>query len=198
MIKFIKLRQEKPYLIFKEKYEEAYEKGQKNIEAIAISSYNKENMEVDSRFVNLKFIEGNEFIFFSNFNSPKSISFKSHNQISALFYWSSINVQIRMKALINRKPHQYNQSYFKTRSTYKNALAISSSQSKEIKSFEDVIKKYNYTKERKDLTKCPSYWGGFAFIPYHFEFWVGNDSRLNKRDLYKIKDDEWNHTIIEP
>ena len=198
MIKFIKLRQEKPYLVLKQKYDEAYKKGQKNIEAIAISSYNKENMEVDSRFVNLKFIEGNEFIFFSNFSSPKSIAFKSHNQISALFYWSSINVQIRMKALINNKSYEYNQSYFETRSINKNALAISSTQSKEIKSFEDVIKKYNSTKEKKDLTKCPSYWGGFAFIPYYFEFWEGNTSRLNKRDVYKIQDDEWNHTIIEP
>ena len=42
------------------------------------------------------------------------------------------------------------------------------------------------------------YWGGFAFIPYYFEFWEGNTSRLNKRDVYKIQNDEWNHTIIEP
>ena len=198
MIKFIKLRQEKPYLIFEQKYKEAYKKGQKNIEAIAISSYNKENIEVDSRFVNLKFIEGNEFIFFSNFNSPKSIAFKSHNQISALFYWSSINVQIRMKAIINKKPHQYNQEYFNTRSIYKNALAISSNQSREIESFEKVISNFNQTKDSEDLSKCPSYWGGFSFVPYYFEFWEGNDSRLNKRDVFKIMNEGWKHLVIEP
>ena len=103
-----------------------------------------------------------------------------------------------MKALISNKSYQYNQSYFKTRSTNKNALAISSAQSKEVKSFEEVIKKYNYIKDKEDLTKCPNHWGGFAFIPYYFEFWEGNISRLNKRDVYKIKNDEWNHSIIEP
>ena len=91
-------------------------------------------MEVDSRFVNLKFIEGNDLSFLVILILPNQSLFKSHNQISALFYWSTINVQIRMKALINYKPHKYNQNYFKTRSTYKNALAISSIQSKEIKS----------------------------------------------------------------
>ena len=41
-----------------------------NIEAMSIASYNKEN-EVESRFVNCKFIDNDKFIFFSNYNSPK-------------------------------------------------------------------------------------------------------------------------------
>ena len=71
---------------------------QKNIEAISISSYNREISEVDSRYVNLKLVTNDEFIFFSNYNSPKASSFNSHNQIAALVYWPSINVQIRMRA----------------------------------------------------------------------------------------------------
>jgi pyridoxine/pyridoxamine 5'-phosphate oxidase len=31
--------------------------------------------EVDSRYVNLKFISNDEFIFFSNYDSPKASSF---------------------------------------------------------------------------------------------------------------------------
>ena len=62
---------------------------------------NKAN-EVDSRYVNLKFITNDEFIFFSNYDSPKASAFNSHNQIAALLYWSSINVQIRMKAKIKK------------------------------------------------------------------------------------------------
>ena len=98
MIQFNNLNQEKPYLLFEEKYNEALNAGQKVIEAISISSFNNQINEVDSRFVNLKFITNDEFIFFSNYKSPKASAFNSNNQIAALVYWSSINVQIRMKA----------------------------------------------------------------------------------------------------
>ena len=89
MIQFNNLNQKIPFLLFKEKYDEAVDAGQKGIEAISISSYNKEISEVDSRYVNLKFILNDEFIFFSNYNSPKASSFNSYNQIAALLYWPS-------------------------------------------------------------------------------------------------------------
>ena len=57
MIKFNNITQEPPYLIFKKKYDQALNLGQKNIEAISISSFSKEKNEVDSRFVNLKIID---------------------------------------------------------------------------------------------------------------------------------------------
>ena len=56
-------------------------------------------------------------VFFSNYNSPKSIAFESHNQIAALFYWSSTDTQIRLKARINKTSAAYNDEYFKKRST---------------------------------------------------------------------------------
>jgi pyridoxamine 5'-phosphate oxidase len=102
MIIFKKIIQDEPYIILKQKYDEAFAANQQNIEAISISSFNKETNEVESRYVNLKFIDQNEFVFFSNYNSPKSLAFNTHDQISALFYWPSINTQIRMKARIKK------------------------------------------------------------------------------------------------
>jgi len=198
MIEFISLSQESPYLLFQKKYEEALSAGQKSIQAIAISSYNNESNEVDSRFVNLKFINEREFIFFSNYNSPKSIAFESHNQIAALFYWPSINVQIRLKAKINKTSITYNNEYFKNRSLDKNAIAISSDQSRLIDSYENVIKNYKKSLESGKLKKCPDFWGGYSFAPYYFEFWEGHNSRLNKRDVYKKVGNTWNHSVIQP
>ncbi len=198
MIKFKNINDEKPYLIFVKKYNEALKAGQKHIEAMAISSYNKQNMEVDSRFVNLKYINGNQFIFFSNYDSPKSIAFESHSQISALFYWPSSNVQIRIRAQINKTSTEYNQEYFRTRSIDKNALAISSNQSEKIESYDYVIRKYNDVKDTEDLETCPDYWGGFSFVPYYFEFWEGNDSRLNRREVYQIENKKWKNFIVQP
>ena len=56
MIQFKNLNQEIPYLLFKEKYDEALNAGQKSIEAIAVSSFNHINKEVDSIYFNHIFI----------------------------------------------------------------------------------------------------------------------------------------------
>ena len=198
MIQFKNLSQEEPYLLFKTKYDEAFSAGQEVIEAISISTYENKTDEVDSRFVNLKFVSENEFIFFSNYKSPKAISFTTHNQIAALIYWSSINVQIRMKANIRKMSNDYNQRYFENRSKKKNALAISSNQSKPIISYNQVIENYNKSLNNDDLKKCPEFWGGYSFIPYYFEFWEGHESRLNMREVFDKNDDVWKHSFVQP
>ena len=198
MIKFNNLSQEMPFLLFKEKYNEALFANQKSIEALSISSYKKEMKEVDSRYVNLKFINNDEFIFFSNYDSTKASAFNSHNQIAALLFWPSINVQIRMKAKIKKTTNEYNQKYFFDRSEEKNALAISSNQSKPIVSYSQVKENYNKSLKNDDLKKCPEFWGGYSFTPYYFEFWEGHESRLNKREAFKKNDDSWKHLILQP
>ena len=198
MIKFSNLNQENPYLIFKEKYDEASKAGQKAIEAIAMSSYNKDMNEVDSRYVNLKFISNDEFIFFTNYNSSKATAFNSHNQIAALLYWSSIDFQIRMKAQIKKTSEEFNQKYFYERSEKKNALAISSDQSKQINSYSQVKENFDRSLKKDDLKKCPKYWGGYSFIPYYFEFWEGHESRINKREAFIKISGVWNKSFLQP
>ena len=198
MIKIINLNQTAPYLLFRKKYDVAYKARQKNIEAIVISSYNKQTSEVDSRYVNIKMIDDNQFIFFTNYQSPKSFAFSSHNQIAALFYWPSINIQIRMKAKIKKTSNEFNQKYFFDRSEEKSALAISSSQSKRIDSYIQVIENYKKSLEVDDLKKCPESWGGYSFTPYYFEFWEGHESRINKREVYEKIGKHWNHFFLQP
>ena len=198
MIKFNNLNQDIPYQLLKEKYDEAVDAGQKGIEAISISSFNKDINEVDSRYVNLKFINKDEFIFFSNYDSPKAAAFNSHNQIAALIYWSSINVQIRMKAKVKKTSKEFNQKYFFDRSEEKNALAISSNQSNEIVSYNQVKENYNKSLNNDDLRKCPEYWGGYSFTPCYFEFWEGHESRINKREVFQKIDGVWKQSILQP
>ena len=198
MINFDNLNKEDPYIVFKKKYEQALKAGQKGIEAISIASFNKEISEVNSRYVNLKFINNDEFIFFSNYESPKAAAFNSHNQITALIFWSSINVQIRMKAKIKQTSKEFNQKYFFDRSEEKNALAISSNQSKEIDSYNQVKENYNKSLKNDDLKKCPEYWGGYSFTPYYFEFWEGHESRINKREIFKKIDGVWKQSSLQP
>lgn len=198
MIKLNKISNEDPYKLFKDKYEDALNNGQKNIEAVSISSYSKELNQVNSRYVNLKYIIGKDFIFFSNYESPKSQEFLSHNQITSLIYWNSINTQIRIKAFIKRTSRDFNDEYFMMRSQEKNALAISSKQSESINSYSKVLENYNNSFQNDDLKKCPEYWGGYSFTPYYFEFWEGHESRINKREIFEKIDGVWEQSFLQP
>ena len=85
MISFSKISKEEPYLIFKTLYKKALNKKQSSIEAASVSSFNPNTGEVESRFVNIKYLIEKKFIFFSNYNSLKANNFDNHNQISLLF-----------------------------------------------------------------------------------------------------------------
>ena len=103
-----------------------------------------------------------------------------------------------MKAKIKRTTDEFNQNYFFNRSEKKNALAISSNQSKIIDSFNTIQENFKRSLKNDDLKQCPKYWGGYSFMPYEIEFWEGNEFRLNKRNLYRKDNASWNHLILEP
>ena len=198
MIKFINLSKEKPYLEFKSKYDKALNLNQKHIEALSVSSYSTRLNEVNSRYVNLKLVHNKNFIFFSNYNSPKAKEFEEHHQISALLYWDTINTQIRLKANIKKTSIEYNKKYFMDRSLQKNALAISSRQSEPIDSYENVKENYNKSLNLDNLRDCPEYWGGYSITPYYFEFWEGHESRINKRQVFNNIDGNWEQSFLQP
>ena len=158
MTDFINNSDKEPYKRLRNYYKKAFLAEQDNIEAIAISSYSVEKNEVDSRFVNLKIVDKEDLIFFSNYLSPKASQFLEHNQISALIFWPKINTQIRFKATINKLEEDASNEYFIKRSKDKNALAISSDQSKPIKSFSDVEFKFKKALRNDNLKKRPPYW----------------------------------------
>jgi pyridoxamine 5'-phosphate oxidase len=199
MIKFLNLNTEKPYIQFKALYQEALENGQKGIEAISVASYDKVSSEVEARYVNLKYIANNEWIFFSNYHSPKANQFESHSQVSILIYWASINTQIRMKAKIYKTSIEFSNEHFQSRTKEKNALAISSNQSQVIGSFEEVAKNFQETLEyMTPETVRPDFWGGYSFVPYYFEFWQGHENRLNKRHVFEQQDKAWEEKLLQP
>ena len=199
MINFLNLSPEKPFIIFQSLYQKAIDNGQKGIEAISVSSYNQPLKEVEARYVNLKYIDNNEWIFFSNYLSPKANQFESHNQVSVLIYWASINTQIRMKAKIFKTSSEFSDEHFQGRTKEKNALAISSNQSQVIDSFDEVTKNFHETLQiMTSETPRPDFWGGYSFIPYYFEFWEGHNSRINKRKFYELKNQDWKDGFLQP
>ena len=72
-------------------------------------------------------------------------------------------------------------------------------QSETVKSFKTVKDNYQKCLNNESLLKDrPVYWGGFSFKPYYFEFWEGSNERLNKREVFQLADNHWQHSLIQP
>ena len=198
MIDFIDINNSKPYRDFLKFYEEAHSLKQKNIEAVNISSYNPNNKEISSRYVNLKYISDQKWYFYTNYESPKALDFDCFNQISALFFWQETTSQIRIKANIFKSSKKESDDYFKKRNINKNILATISKQSMELDSYESLRDDFNSFKDNNQILERPDYWGGYYFIPYYFEFWKGDKFRINKRVAYTKKNNDWSSILLYP
>lgn len=189
-----------PISKFNTLYNKALSSNQGHIEAANISTINEYDGYPDSRFVNIKCIKNNKFIFFSNYASSKGRDLKANNKSSATFFWDTINTQIRIKGKITKTSKVISDTHFNSRSFDKNILAISSNQSKTIMSYSDVKRQYMkvYDKLEGQILKRPAYWGGYELNPFYFEFWEGDDSRINKRKAFTLVDQIWESSYLEP
>lgn len=192
---------QEPFIYLKDCYQKSF-KTEKAIEAISLSTIDIEKRKPYSRFVNIKYIDNNKLIFFSNYQSNKAIQINKVNNVSCIFYWKSTQTQIRIEGSIMKCSQEMSDNHFKNRNREKNALAISSNQSKSIKSYENVKEKFDITlASDSKLDKRPDYWGGYEIKPNYFEFWAGKSNRLNMREEFRLVDEEnglWTKAFLEP
>ena len=197
MIKFDS-NSEKPIKEIEKLYETAIKFGQHNPEAFVVSTsmYDKPS----ARFVNIKQIDDNQFIFFSNYESRKAKEIEKNNNVAGIFYWSSINCQIRIEGKIIKLNPEQSDLHFSKRSYEKNIAAISSNQSKVINSYEQVKKTYEDNLQKflnKNISR-PKNWGGYSLCPSIIEIWIGKENRLNHRKRYTLEEANWKLEILEP
>ena len=77
--------------------------------------------------------------------------------------------------------------------------ALTSKQSETVDSYESFIDNYKRaSRDISDTSSRPTYWGGYSFKPYYFEFWQGHDKRINKREVCSFKNDKWENYFLQP
>ena len=197
MIKFNLRKNIEPYEVFLKNYKLAESASQGNIEAACLSTCSSKKIP-HSRFINIKYINDNEFIFFSNYQSLKAEDIQDNNNVALTFYWNSTNTQIRVEGNIMKLDEDSSNKHWMQRNRDKNALAISSDQSSPSINFEKIIEDYQYVLNVPGSLQRPDYWGGYIIIPNYFEFWTGHKSRLNNRKVFEINNGSWKSKILQP
>jgi pyridoxamine-phosphate oxidase len=124
------------------------------------------------------------FIFFSSYESQKGKELEENPNASILFYWDSLERQIRISGTVKKISKEDSDAYFKTRPKGSQIAASISKQSSILDSRQELEEEYKALLQNSSKIIRPKTWGGYILIPDKFEFWQGAEDRLHHRIAY--------------
>ena len=154
-----------------------------------------------ARTVLLKHVDGDGFVFFTNYNSSKGDQLEKNNAAALVFHWATIERQVRVEGRVVKTSAAESRAYFQTRPRESQIGAWASPQSEIIESRLIIEqRKAELEEQYKDRPiDCPPYWGGYRLMPDRIEFWKGRIGRLHDRILYsRSTDGSWTIQRLAP
>ena len=173
--------------------EEKLEQNDPN--AICVSSVDTEGMP-NGRYVLLKDVSENGFLFYTNLKSQKGKELFGSKK-GALTWWSRAqNKSVRVQGSVKQVEDEVANNYWSTRKEDAKISAILSKQSEEVASrdqLESEFKKLKAEYAGKEIPR-PDHWSGVIIRPQKIEFWEATDeytSRLHNRFVFELQNDKW-------
>ncbi|HEV8397930.1 MAG TPA: pyridoxamine 5'-phosphate oxidase [Vicinamibacterales bacterium] len=152
-----------------------------------------------ARMVLLKGFDARGFVFYTNYDSRKAHEIESTHHAALLFYWASLERQVRVEGPIARVSGAESDAYFASRPLESRWSAHASPQSRAIDSREALEAAVARARaEFGDAVPRPAGWGGFRVSPDAFEFWQGRENRLHDRLAYALGADGWRRQRLAP
>ena len=175
-------------------------KTEKNDPTAMVLSTADELGRPDSRVVLLKGVEDGSFVFYTNYQSAKSMHINVNPYVALNFYWPETARQVRIRGRVKQTSQAQSDHYFASRPVTSQLSAISSPQSSEISSRAELEQKFNelIAKHQQELVVRPLHWGGYRVIPDEVEFWQGRENRLHDRIHYYLQQGKWHHRRLAP
>jgi len=190
-----------PLKLFKEWFEEAKKTEINDPNALALSTADKTGIP-SVRMVLLKSFSENGFVFYTNFNSKKSIELKENPNASLCFHWKSLLRQIRISGKISKVSDEEADLYYNSRSYGSKIGAWASEQSSILKTREELYKSIEEYKKKypnENNVPRPKHWSGWCLNPDNIEFWLDGENRIHERLKYiKIKTGNWQKYLLSP
>jgi len=153
------------------------------------------------RTVLLKGIDDRGYIFYTNYESRKAREMEATRRASLLFFWPSVERQVRIDGIVERISPVESDAYFETRPLDSRLSVYASKQSEAIESrdvLEEAFERVKRTYGDGPVPR-PEWWGGYRIVPDEFEFWQGRTSRLHDRLRYvKQPDGSWRRERLAP
>ena len=190
-----------PIKLFEEWFYQAKKTEINDPNALALATADKLGIPT-VRMVLLKNFNNNGFIFYTNFNSKKSIDIKENPNASLCFHWKSLLRQIRITGKIYKVSEDEADAYYKTRSYGSRIGAWASNQSSILKKREELyqsIKDYKKKYPNENNVPRPKNWSGWNLKPNSIEFWLDGEDRIHQRLKYiKKENGTWEKFLLNP
>jgi pyridoxamine 5'-phosphate oxidase len=153
-----------------------------------------------ARIVLLKGFDNRGFAFFTNYRSRKGRELSANPFAALLFFYVSLERQIRVEGRIEVLSSEESDAYYLTRPIGSRLGAWASNQS-EVVADRSTLDQRLAELEKRALSEPfprPSHWGGFRVVPDVFEFWQGRHNRMHDRIRYRSTTGGWVVERLEP
>ncbi|CAN95246.1 pdxH [Sorangium cellulosum So ce56] len=153
-----------------------------------------------ARMVLLKGIDDRGFVFFTNYESRKSMDLAANPFAALCIHWAKAAEQIRVEGRIERVSDAESDAYFETRGRGSQIGAWASRQSAPLPSREALLDRVREIERRFEGRPVPrpEFWGGYRVVPERVEFWYGQENRLHDRVVYVRHGDGWRVERLYP
>lgn len=186
-----------PRQIFERWLDEAIRLEAPEPTAMSLSTVNAEGMP-SSRIVLLKGFDENGVQFYTNYDSHKGQDLAQNPKACLLFFWPTLQRQIRIEGIITKMSAEKSAEYFHSRPLASRISAIASPQSQPTTRAELEQRSDALIEKFGNHPPCPDFWGGYYLQPERIEFWQGRTCRLHDRYLYKKQDSVWHIQRLAP
>ena len=179
--------------------QEAKEKGAGLPHALNLASVDQAG-QPSSRMVLLKRLSDEGLVFFTDYEGKKGKEINDNSKVAMNFWWAKTDKQIRIEGRCKKVSEEESDDYFHSRPRGSQVSAAASRQSETLDSYEGLLEKAKQIEsdnEGKEINR-PERWGGYVLKPTLFEFWVNQENRLHKRDLFILKRGGWEKSLLSP
>jgi len=173
---------DEPFALFDAWFTEAKASEPRDPNAMSLATVDADGLP-NVRTVLLKGFDARGFSFYTNTESQKGRELGAARKAALLFYWKSLNRQVRIRGAVERVTAEEADAYFATRPKQAQIGAWASQQSRPLESrlaFEKAIALYA-AKYVIGSVPRPPYWSGYRVLPISMEFWQDRPFRLHDR-----------------